>query len=204
MRFHLAIGLALATACSGATVEEGWFFPTWNAGGDAPTAIVQGVLVAEHRCLFVDADGLRTLVVWEAGLGFENGTIVDSTGHPIAMVGETIHGGGGYFGDRRHIENLAGEAIPERCVPAGNGDRFALIYEVEAGPFAGASFGTASYPFGDRWVTEIRFSVPEIGKRLLSTPAPRGIATSADCGCDTLAATRPRLLRRADAAGFWV
>ena len=137
MRFRRAvgIGLILATACSGQPVEEGLFFPTWDAGGDVPAAIVQGVLIEKDRCLFVEANGLRTLVVWEAGLGFEDDALLDSGGDPIASLGEAIHGGGGYFGDRHHIENLAGEPIPERCLPAGSGDRFALIYEVEAGPF---------------------------------------------------------------------
>ena len=137
MRFRLAfaIGLMLATACSGSPVEEGLFFPTWDAGGDAPAAIVQGVLIEKDRCLFVEANGQRALVVWEAGLGFEDDALLDSAGDPIASVGETIYGGGGYFGDRRHIENLAGEPIPERCLPAGDGDGFTLIYEVEAGPF---------------------------------------------------------------------
>ena len=43
VRFRLAIGLMLATACSGPPVEEGLFFATWHARGDAPGAIVQGV-----------------------------------------------------------------------------------------------------------------------------------------------------------------
>ena len=137
MRFRLAIaiGLMLATACSGPPVDEGLFFPTWDAEGDAPAAIVQGVLVEKDRCLFLEANGQRALVIWEGGLGFEDNALLDVAGDPIANVGETVHGGGGYFGDRRHIENLAGEPIPERCVPTGDGDRFALIYDVEAGPF---------------------------------------------------------------------
>lgn len=135
MRFLPALGLMLATTCSGPPVEEGLFFPTWDAGGDVPAGQVQGVLVEEDRCLFVEAHGRRTLVAWEAGLGFEDDALLDSAGDPIARVGETIHGGGGYFGDRRHIANLAGEPIPERCFPGGDGDRFALIYDVEAGPF---------------------------------------------------------------------
>jgi hypothetical protein len=133
--FRLAIGLMVATACSGPPVEEGLFFPTWDAGGDVPAGIVQGVLVEKDRCLFVERSGRRTLVVWEAGLGFEDNALLDSGGDPIASAGETIHGGGGYYGDRGHIENLAGEPVPERCVPMGNSDRFALIYGVEAGPF---------------------------------------------------------------------
>jgi len=135
MRVLLALGLMLAAACSGPPVEEGLFFPTWDAGGAVPAAIVQGVLVEEDRCLFLEANGSRALVVWEAGLGFEDDSLLDSGGDPIASVGETIHGGGGYFGDRGHIEDLAGEPIPERCAPEGAGDGFALIYDVEAGPF---------------------------------------------------------------------
>jgi hypothetical protein len=131
VRFRLAIGLMLATACSGPPVKEGLFFPTWDAEGDVPSGEVQGVLIEEDRCLFVQANGLQTLVVWEVGLGFEGNALLDSAGDPIATVGEPIHGGGGYYGDRRHIENLAREPIPERCVPAGDGDRFALIYDVE-------------------------------------------------------------------------
>ena len=137
MRFLPTLGLMLATACTGPPVEEGLFFPTWDAGGDVPGGIVQGVLVEKDRCLFVEANGRRTLVVWDAGLGFEDNALVDSAGDPIASVGETIHGGGGTYAhrDRRHIEMLAGESIPERCVPTGDGEAFALIYDVEAGPF---------------------------------------------------------------------
>jgi hypothetical protein len=135
MHIRLAIGLMLATACTGPPVEDGLFFPTWDAEGDAPSAIVQGVLVEKDRCLFLEANGQRALVIWEGGLGFAHNALLDSAGDPIANVGETIHGGGGYFGDRSHIENLAEEPIPERCVPGGeNGDRYAIIYEVEAGP----------------------------------------------------------------------
>jgi hypothetical protein len=135
MHFRLTIGLILATACTGPPVEDGLFFPTWDAAGDAPSAIVEGVLVEKDRCLFLEANRQRALVIWEGGLGFEDNALLDSAGDPIANVGETIHGGGGYFGDRRHIENLAGEPIPERCVPTGDGDGFALIYDVHAGRF---------------------------------------------------------------------
>jgi hypothetical protein len=135
LRFLLPFGLVLATSCGGPPVEEGPFFPTWDAGGDVPVGIVQGVLVEEDRCLYLQTNGRRTLVVWEAGLGFGDDALLDSAGQPIAGVGGTIHGGGGYFGARHHIEDLAGVPIPDRCVPVGNRDRFALIYDVEPGPF---------------------------------------------------------------------
>jgi hypothetical protein len=130
------VGITLAiSACSGPPVEEGLFFPTWEAEGGLPTGIVQGVLVEADQCLFVEAHGQQTLVLWEAELGFKDDALLDSGGDPIASVGETIHGGGGYYGDRRHFENLAEKPVPERCIPTGDGDRFALIYGVEAGPF---------------------------------------------------------------------
>ena len=110
--------------CSGAPVEEGIFFPTWSAEGDVPAGEVFGTLIEGDRCLYVEANGQRTLVVWEDGMGFENGALLDASGAPIAQVGEAIHGGGGYYGSRSHIENLSGESIPERCIPEGaNGDR---------------------------------------------------------------------------------
>jgi hypothetical protein len=121
--------------CSGAPVEEGLFFPTWSAEGDVPAGQVFGTLIKDDRCLYLEANDQRTLVVWEDGMGFEDGRLLDPSGSPIARVGQMIHGGGGYYGgNRSHIEDLSGESIPERCVPGENGDRFAIIYEVEAGP----------------------------------------------------------------------
>jgi hypothetical protein len=132
----IAIVAAVITlaGCSGAPVEEGLFFPTWSAEGDVPAGEVFGTLVEDDRCLYVEANDLRTLVVWEDGMGFEDGTLLDASGSPIAQVGQVVHGGGGYYGSQRHIEDLSGETIPERCVPGESGDRFAIIYEVEAGP----------------------------------------------------------------------
>lgn len=131
---------ALFAGCSGAaSVEEGMFFPTWGADGAVPAAIVQGELVENDDCLFLKNDGERTLVAWEDGMGFEDGALLDVGGAPIAQVGETIHGGGGYYGNLDHFESTSGEAVPERCVPPGgdvpDGDRFAIIYDVQAGPF---------------------------------------------------------------------
>ena len=40
-------------------------------------------------------------------MGFEDATLLDTSGSPISHVGETIHGGGGYFGERGHIEELS-------------------------------------------------------------------------------------------------
>jgi hypothetical protein len=91
----------------------------------------------DDGCLYVEAGNQRTLVAWEDGMGFEDGTLLDASGSSIARIGEVIHGGGGYFGSRRHLEELSDESIPKGCMPSGeNGDRYAIIYEVEAGPIA--------------------------------------------------------------------
>jgi hypothetical protein len=133
----MIVAAFLIVGCSRAPVEDGLFFPTWSAEGAVPTGVVQGTLVKDDRCLYVQRHGQRTLVAWEDGMGFEDGTLLDPSGSPIARVGQMIHGGGGYYGnDQSHIEELSRDSIPERCVPgAGNGDHFAIIYEVKAGPF---------------------------------------------------------------------
>lgn len=124
--------------CSQTPVQEGLFFPTWSAEGAVPGGIVQGTLIEDDRCLYVEANEQRTLVAWEDGMGFEDGSLLATSGSPIARVGEVIHGGGGYYGGdlgRSHIEELSGQSIPEICIPNGSaGDQFAIIYEVEPGP----------------------------------------------------------------------
>ena len=131
--------LFLLVACGSATeVDAGIFFPTWSTDGAVPAAVVQGVLVEANGCVYIAANGQRTLPVWEEGLGFADDTLLGSDGDPIAEVGEVVHGGGGWYGGaegRAHLEDLAGEQIPDRCVIDESPDRFAVIYEVAAGPF---------------------------------------------------------------------
>jgi hypothetical protein len=141
MRFLVSgiVAPLLIAACSRAPVEEGLFFPTWSAEGAVPAGIVQGTLVEDDGCLYVERNDQRTLVAWEDGMGFEDGRLLATSGYPIAQVGEVIHGGGGYYDSalgRSHVEELSGESIPQRCIPDGpTGDRFAIIYDVEPGPF---------------------------------------------------------------------
>jgi hypothetical protein len=137
MRIGRTLTLALwavLTSCGGAEVQPGLFFPTWDPAGAAPTGIVEGTLVFENDCLMLQSHGMRTFVVWEEGTGFSDWTLLDRSGDPVAHVGAEIHGGGGYFSDRAHVERLAGREIPERCIPEGS-EPFALIYEVAEGPF---------------------------------------------------------------------
>jgi len=134
-----AVALLLLCACkSGAEIEAGVFFPTWSADGARPTGVVEGVLVEANGCVYIDANGQQTLPVWEEGLGFADSRLLSSDGEPVAEVDEVVHGGGGWYGGadgRAHLEDLAGEGIPDRCVIDEGPDRFAVIYDVAAGPF---------------------------------------------------------------------
>lgn len=131
----IALVLLVTSACADRSgVEAGIFFPTWNAGGIVPAGIVQGVLVERDGCLLVAASGEEALVLWDDGYGFVNDSLLAPSGDVIVRVGELLHGGGGYFADREHAEDLSESSIPERCIPEG-AEPFAVIYNVEAGQF---------------------------------------------------------------------
>ena len=133
-RSAVAVLLPLVVACGGPDVQPGLFYPTWRAEGGVPTGIVQGTLVFVNDCLMLEAHGQRSFVIWAEGTRFQHWSLVDGRGEPFAHVGDVIHGGGGYSSDRAHVEALAGRELPERCIPPGD-EPFALIYDVEAGPF---------------------------------------------------------------------
>ena len=127
--------LLICSTCTGRPeTESGIFFPTWSAEGDLPLAEVQGVLVERDGCLFLTSSG-KTLIVWDDEYAFADGSLIGPSGEPIVRIGETLYGGGGYYG-RAHAENVSGTSIPDRCAP-DNVDAFAVIYGVEAGPFEG-------------------------------------------------------------------
>jgi hypothetical protein len=64
MRTPVAMVLLLiASGCNHSEVEPGIFFPTWNAGGAVPGAIVAGTLVEQSHYLFIDAGGGQRALV---------------------------------------------------------------------------------------------------------------------------------------------
>lgn len=128
----LVLLMVFIGACSRADVDEGIFFPRWS-GNERPGAIVSGVLVEREGCLLLGSGEFEALALWEDGYGFEDGSLIAPSGEPVAVVGETIHGGGGYGSDRTWAEGLVGEAIPDRCISDG-AEPFVLIYDVELGP----------------------------------------------------------------------
>lgn len=126
--------LLMCGCSSSGTIQPGIFFPTWEPGNARPAAIVQGDLVERDRCVYLRSNEELTLIAWEVGMGYDHGALLARDGESLARVGETVHGGGGYFG-RAHIEELSGSTVPERCALSGP-DQYAIIYEVEPGPFA--------------------------------------------------------------------
>jgi len=129
----LLVFVGCSGCAKGSETESGIFFPTWSADGPVPAGIVQGTLAERDGCVFLVRDGKETLVVWDEGHAFADGSLLGPSGEPIASIGETLHGGGGYYG-RAHAEDMSGASIPDRCVP-DHVEGFALIYGVEAGPF---------------------------------------------------------------------
>jgi hypothetical protein len=110
------------------------FFPTWEMAA-RPEAIVSGTLVEREGCLFAASGDSASLILWERGLAYRGGTVVDG-GRVLAEVGEPFEGAGGYYSrsDLGFVEELIGEPVPERCLPATEADGFVLAYDV--GPAA--------------------------------------------------------------------
>jgi len=95
-----AIGVG---ACAPAAVPEGYVFPTWRVGGAGAAALMEGKLVADRGCLYVQpTQGGRYLVVWPDTLQLvldPDGTAVVMSGStPVARVGEDVRLGGGEIG----------------------------------------------------------------------------------------------------------
>lgn len=99
--------LVCSTCTDRPETESGIFFPTWSAEGELPTGVVQGVLVERDGCLFLVSSGTETLIVWDDEYAFADGSLLGPSGNPIVRIGETLHGGGGYY-DRALYERRSG------------------------------------------------------------------------------------------------
>lgn len=108
------------------------FFPTWESP-TLPDSVVTGVLFERQRCLFLRTIVGDTLVLWEKGYSYADGTLIDSAGQPVARTGQALHGGGGYGSDWDYAEQLADQQIPDRCRPTG-AEPWAQIGDVKTGP----------------------------------------------------------------------
>jgi hypothetical protein len=110
------------------------FFPTWEMDA-RPEAVVSGTLVLRDGCLFAASGDGASLILWERGLAYRGGTVVDG-GRVLAQVGEPFEGAGGYYSrsDLGFVEELIGEPVPQRCLPATEADGFVLAYDIGPAP----------------------------------------------------------------------
>jgi hypothetical protein len=111
--------------------EPPLYFPTWT-GNVRPAALISGILVERNGCLFLElGDGNLSLILWEEGYRYRDGTLYDAAGDAVVTVGQTLHGGGGHFEDPSH---LVDEPVPERCLPEGS-EPYVMLYDVAPGPY---------------------------------------------------------------------
>lgn len=123
-------------ACESALVTDP-YFPQYPDLGGGPQALIEGTLVAEGGCLWVDGPSGRMLALWPAAahLESEDGGLVVRQGDHVARAGTAISAAGGVYNHADHyrfiVDDLIGEAIPADCQAEG----YVLLYEADsAGP----------------------------------------------------------------------
>lgn len=62
---------------------------------DVPDALVEGKVVREGPCLFLEAGDHRFLILWPEGVRFDDPDIVDESGATVATVGSDLEDAGG-------------------------------------------------------------------------------------------------------------
>ena len=118
-------------ACSREPVAPpGIAFPTYEAEGMLPGALLDGTLQVENGCVYLAKDGERWLGLWpndfRAELVGDRFNIVDGDGRVLATEGGPIRTGGG----ERRASELGGSAALESwfaeisgtTIPTGCGD----------------------------------------------------------------------------------
>jgi hypothetical protein len=124
----LATVMVLAACSSDPVAPPGIAFPTYEAEGPHPGALLDGTLEVEGRCVYLAKDGERWLGLWpndlRAELAGDRVRIVDRDGRVLAAEGGPIRVGGG---ERRASElggfealeswfaEISGTTIPTGC-----------------------------------------------------------------------------------------
>jgi hypothetical protein len=88
-----------------------------------PTALVEGTLVEDEGCIWVEADGSRWLVLWPNGSTavVDGGQVVVRNDGHQAIVGTHVSGGGGEYRQEHYafVVGLIGEPVPLPCQASG-------------------------------------------------------------------------------------
>lgn len=120
-------------ACESALVTDAYVAQYPDLGG-GPQALIQGTLVAEGRCLWVDGPSGRVLALWPAAAHHESedGGLVVRQGDPVARAGTAIRAAGGVHNHADHyrfiVDDLIGAEIPADCQAEG----YVLLYEADS------------------------------------------------------------------------
>lgn len=85
-----------------------------------PAALLEGMLIEEDGCLWIEADASRHLVLWPDGsyATIEDDQLVVFNGGDRAVVGTRVTAGGGEW-DEAFVADLIGEDVPEACQQSG-------------------------------------------------------------------------------------
>jgi hypothetical protein len=119
-----ALILAVAAACSQSGSDPaGLFLPTYRPMNSAPTALLEGTLVEDDGCLWIETDNGRHLMLWP-----EASSVLDGDGQravrndgDVAIVGTRVSAGGGEYGTEHYefVVELIGRDVPEPCRTSG-------------------------------------------------------------------------------------
>jgi hypothetical protein len=139
-----AVLVALAGTACDSTMPANVFLPTYTlqSGGPGqsqppvtlPTGLLEGILVEEDGCLWVEADPFRSLVLWptdsSAVIDDSDRVVVRNGGHE-AIVGTAITAGGGEYTDEHYafVVEILGEALPSACRASG---LYWIGYEIQS------------------------------------------------------------------------
>lgn len=111
--------LCVAIAGCAPAVAPGIFLPTYQPTDTLPAALLQGNLIEDDGCLWIETDGTRWLVLWPDGsyATVEDDQLVVYNGGERAVVGTRVSAGGGEYGaqDEAAVVELIGDVLPMAC-----------------------------------------------------------------------------------------
>jgi hypothetical protein len=99
------------------------YVPTYGPMNGYPTGLIQGTLVVDRGCLWIDSGRERSLVLWPDGtfVTQRDGGYVVRVGGRETPVGVPVAIGGGQYGQDNYasVVDLIGEEVPASCREAG-------------------------------------------------------------------------------------
>ena len=119
------VGFALVATALAACLaaDPAVYLPTYRPLDTMPAALIEGVLIEDGGCLWLESDGERMLVLWPRGSSVTStidGLAVRFEGATIP-VGTRMRAGGGQY-EQEHqpfVHDLIGEPVPDACRAAG-------------------------------------------------------------------------------------